>query len=504
MVLLTAVALTAQEVGFDDFIRQNNIFASDEEESVDSDEGFALGTTTPLSVAISGEAAAGITVYVDDLTSADKMKQIMLGDIFSGRLNFSAKASNVDAFINLKLTPTSDGLSSLIAFDEAYVRGYFGSLSVEAGLRKLAWGKAIMPGPLDVINPLDYTDLLDITSLQNRKIATPMIHLSYSLGIFSEIEAVFVPSFTPQKFAQSGGWAPSQLTALPGAMKTGAIEYLIGAMPSDLSDTAAELAAAFTGMATPSYTESFAELPTEWLKYMQAGLRFTTTVSSADLGIQGYFGRLPRPAVILNGLADFWDKFAAAEEDEAARQGVINSIAPVVDYNYFAQLGVDYAQVLWGFNTRAELAFNLTKDLKGDDGAVYNPFIGWSLGVDRDITVKEFLLFNVNLQATENLRLFGDKINSNPALDAEAGTNDTSTRITLIASRKFFRDEFEVNFTGLWGIEDMDFYLIPGIAWTKENLVVRLYGGIFTGDSDGELGQYHKNNFIRMTMTYTF
>ncbi|MDR0411207.1 MAG: hypothetical protein LBH75_04450 [Treponema sp.] len=520
LTLLAAAAASAQEVGFDDFINQHNIFTTDEEsarteeESV-RDEGFGFGfenrglTTPSLSATISGEASAEALVFIDELESTSKMKEISLGDIFSGALNFSAKSSNAEAVINLKLQPSLN--TAVVSFDEAYVRGFLGGLSVEAGLRKLAWGKADSLGPLDVINPLDYTDLIDVTSVQNRKIAVPMIHVSYGLGAYSRLEAVFVPSFTPQKFAESGRWAPSQLTTAPAAIETGARAYFVKEMPPALS---------FALLADPTLVDLLTtkigsvavphEPPhTEWLKYMQAGLRFTTTVKSADVGVQGYFGRLPRPAFVLTGLKEFWSEFNTAQfetEKSAYLTEYLKDkhISTVFDYNYFAQLGVDYAQTHWGFNTRSELALNLTKDLKGDDGEVYNPFISFSVGFDRDIAVKGVTLFNVNLQINENIRLFSDKINSNRALDIEADSNNTSSRVTLIASRKFFRDELEVNFTGLWGIEDKDFYFVPSLIWTRENLAIGLYSGVFLGNSEGELGQYHKNSFARMTMTYTF
>jgi hypothetical protein len=516
--LLTVTAISAQESEFDSFINQYGVLAADEAvdgSEDDGDFGFGFengaGASTPLSVEISGEASASAVVFADELESTDKMKQIKLGDFFSGSLNFFAQASNnAEAVVNMKLATSTP----FITFDEAYVRGYFGNLSVEAGLRKLTWGKADSLGPLDVVNPLDYTDLLDMTSLLDRKIAVPMIHVSYGLGTYSKLEAVFVPSFTPQKFAQKGRWVPSQLTTTSNAMKAGASGYVMGKTASDdfYGDEPTHGETVLADAFTTTYNALSAPLqdtPVEWLKYMQAGLRFTTTIKSADVGVQGYFGRLPRPAVALTGFADFWDGFEVNQflylSKEAKAQYFADYHPSIAfDYNYFAQLGFDYAQALWGFNTRAELALNLTKDLKGDDGEVYNPFIGWSLGFDRDITVNSVTLFNVNLQVNENVRLFSDKISDNRALDTEADSNDTATRVTLIASRKFFRDKLEVNFTGLWGVEDMDFYLIPGLVWTKENLAVRLHGGVFFGNSDGELGQYHNNNFVRMIMTYTF
>ncbi|MDR1215222.1 MAG: hypothetical protein LBK25_00910 [Treponema sp.] len=530
--LLTVAVISAQESEFDSFINQFGVLSADEapieDEGSETEDyrvgteddltfGFAngnAGASAPLSVAISGEASASAEVFLDELASTEKMKQIELGDFFSGSLNFFAQASNnAEAVINMKLSHRTP----ILTFDEAYVRGYFGPLSVEAGLRKLTWGKADSLGPLDVVNPLDYTDLLDMTSVLDRKIAVPMIHLSYGIGTYSKLEAVFVPSFTPQRFAQLGDrWAPSQLTSTPSAIKAGATAYVTEKTSNPQFENDPILAGVFSDMekmllasmpSHPSYKSP--DTPVEWLKYMQAGLRFTTTVKSADVGVQGYFGRLPRPVSVLTGFTDVWDGFNAntfyiLSENEQKQYFADYKPTVFFDYNYFAQLGFDYAQELLGFNTRAELAVNLTKDLKGDDGEVYNPFIGWSLGFDRDIAVKDVLLFNVNLQVNENVRLFSDKINDNRALDTEAGSNDTATRVTLIASRKFFREEFEINFTGLWGVEDMDFYVIPGLVWAKENLAVRLNAGVFFGNSDGELGQYHNNNFIRMVMTYTF
>jgi hypothetical protein len=71
---------------------------------------------------------------------------------------------------------------SPVCVDEAYIRGYFGNLDVEGGLRKLTWGKADSMGPLDVVNPLDFSDLSNLSDLMNIKIARPLVHTSLLLG----------------------------------------------------------------------------------------------------------------------------------------------------------------------------------------------------------------------------------------------------------------------------------------------------------------------------------
>jgi hypothetical protein len=146
------------------------------------------------------------------------------------------------------------------------------------------------------------------------------------------------------------------------------------------------------------------------------------------------------------------------------------------------------------------LAANITKDIAGDDGSVYNPAIAWSLGFDRDVIWG----INLNVQAVESVRLLHDKISDNPALDTEAGAPVTATRITGIISKKFLRDELEVKVTGLWGIEDKDFFIIPALIWTKGDVTAEGSAGFLGGDETGELGQYRKNTFVKIRLSYRF
>ncbi|GHU27056.1 hypothetical protein FACS1894164_18910 [Spirochaetia bacterium] len=235
---------------------------------------------------------------------------------------------------------------------------------------------------------------------------------------------------------------------------------------------------------------------TSSINYAQAGIRFTTTIGTADVGAQYYYGLLPRPTVVLSGVTDFW----ANIDWTNPLSPVIGEITPHIAYNRFHQIGIDYAQIIAGFNIRAEVAGNFTNDFSGDDGTVYNPSIAWSLGFDHGLP----LGITVNVQATESIRLFHNKIDGNPVFDTEAGTKMTSTRLTFNVSKNFLRDTLETNITGIWGIEDKDFLIMPGIVWTKGDISLELIGGIFGGDKAGELGQYHKNSFIKAGLTYSF
>jgi hypothetical protein len=227
------------------------------------------------------------------------------------------------------------------------------------------------------------------------------------------------------------------------------------------------------------------------VQYAQAGLRFTTTIGSSDFGVQYYYGRLPRPALDVR-LAEY---FPPASMFDTTK------IDMSMDYNRYHQIGVDYAQVIAGFNVRAEAAANITEDLDGDRGDIYNPSVAWSLGFDRDVIGG----INVNLQAAESIRLFHDKIGKEPlSIDTEEGKDITSTRLTLILSKKFLRDKLELKATGLWDIEEKGYLIMPFLIWTKNDVSVELSGGIFGGEKDSELGQYRDNHFVKAVMTYSF
>ena len=441
-------------------------------------------------VKIGGKISASLLYFTEGLRSAEKNKEIKMGDIFEGNLNFSASGKNAEGIINLKIVPEFQG-NSPISVDEAYLRVYLGPVDMEGGIRKLTWGRADSFGPLDVINPIDYSDLSAMNNPRNIKRARPMLHVSWNVNSFSRLEGVFIPWFAGNKYDLEGRWAPSQVSMFQGIIMSGLMNYLsfsgmqlnplmlqtINTTYNDFLDS---------GLSKPEFNT---------LEYAQAGLRFTTTLGPSDLGVQYYFGRLFRPAI--TGNIDMQGFILPALGGGAPDFSKINIL---VDYNYYHHLGVDYAQVIAGFNLRAEAGVNITKDLSGDDGAVYNPHAVWSLGFDRDLIWG----INVNLQGNGLVRLMYNKIGANPFIDTEAGKDITSTRITAILSRKFFNDELELKATALWGIEDKDFLIIPAIQWSKNDLTAELSVGFFGGDRAGELGQYRDNSYVKTVLSWRF
>ena len=489
-------------------IAQDFGFGFDDDES----QSPAGASILPFTLNIAGEINAGQKFFFDDFTNNKTLERFSDLDFLTAKVNFSVPGKSVDTFIGLDLSYGSfaelrdlnRGHTPQI-LDEAWVRAYLGPVNVQAGFMKLTWGKMHSYGPLDVVNPLDYTDLSELQEPKNIKIARPMIHAAWAMGSLTKLEAVFVPWFQGDKFATTGRWAPSQITGLRAGIAETLTKTAGGilaipdmllppAQKEPLLGTISQLGASLE----KRFDDGGLYPDTYSLKYAQAGMRFTTTVRSSDLGLQYFFGRLSRPAISgFNPMMFFTPP--ALPAPPALADIHPDAIIPDVDYNYYHHIGADFARVIAGFNLRAEAGVNITGDTDGTDGTIENPSFVWALGFDRDL----FAGINLNIQGTGKVRLFQSKLKGTFA-DCEAGNKATSTRITGIISRKFFREELELKTTGLWGIEDKDFLIMPAFIWSRNDMELELSSGFFGGDKDGELGQYRDNGFIRLMLSYKF
>jgi hypothetical protein len=481
------------------------------------DFGFGFDDTqdsgsSSVSFKADGEVKVEVTPFINDFFENESYDN----SLWNAKLNLTFSSPYIDIFSSFNFNSFSvnelwSGSSNLkelnytpLIIDEFYFRTYMGALNIEAGFRKLTWGKADSNGPLDVTNPIDYSDLRNIDDIKANKIARPMVHITLNTGNFSKLEGVFIPNFTSHRFATEGRWRPLQYTEMIDSF-TEAISFMTFQKLVELVGMSSTLS--MLGYLGSSGFQDFSfEFPdTSGIEYFQAGLRFTATVKSADLGFQYFYGNLFRPNISLTG--DSIDKFILdllynnlPPNTPGGYSGDLSLLDLQIKYTRYHQIGIDYAQVLLGFNLRAEAAINITEDINGDDGSLQNPFLAWSFGFDRNL----FWGINANIQCNETIRLLDDKVGENPVFDTQAGTDVTSTRISMRLSKSFFRDKLENNITCIWDVENSDFLIIPSIVWTEGNLTTKLSAGIFTGKESGELGQYWENTFIKFALSFMF
>lgn len=447
---------------------------------------FGFGPAEPASAAespadsadsgvlsLSGEASAAFDAYTDDLDS-----------VFAGKVRLDASGSRGEAHIGFAFTAsgsasgTASGTAS-IAVDEGWVRAFFGKADLEAGVRKIVWGKADSEGPLDAINPVDFSDLR-VTGQMDRKIARPMLRAGFSAGDFTRLEGVFVPAFVPNRFALSGRWAPA---ALDESFNTLFAVLHSGGQSAAAQTLSAKIASAFA----PETADP---------KYPQYGLRLTTSFASQDIGIQYLYGNRKTPSVSVDSTKLFVAQPNPLEPENPTL--VFNPDALRISCDRFHQAGIDWASVVATLNIRAEAALHLTEDLSGSDGAVSNPDFAWSFGFDRDIAG-----FTILAQGFGSNVLMHDRIGVSPD-DCQGDADATSTRILARISRSFFRGELDFSATVVSGIEDRDWMCLGEISSTRDALSIGCKGGLFGGRIDGDLGQYRGNGWVSAYLTYRF
>ncbi|MCX7655376.1 MAG: hypothetical protein N2Z76_02495 [Treponemataceae bacterium] len=440
-------ALLAQDFGFG--------LATTKEiaQSGSSPSQSADGTTTTLTM--SGTATIQGTLFVGE---TGQLWDQNLGDMVFPKLTLQARGSKVETYVAFNLRPSYLEAAPSRILDEVWVRLFVGPLTLDGGLMKVTWGKADSQGPLDVINPIDYTDLT-ITESKERKIAQPLVRLAWNIGDFTKLEGIWSIGFQGNQYDLSGRWIPQEFSTILSLPVAGG-----SSQASDLLSTA------LAGDAC--------------LDHSQGGLRFTTTTGPVDWGLQYFYGYLPNPAA----------KITLA--------GTYPNLYPLLQslvYNRYHQAGFDMASVVAGFNLRAEGAANITADTSGDDPAVYNPHLAFSLGFDRDVVAG----INLNVQYNGTYRLMANKIGTN-LFDIEKDTETFTSSLTTRISQSLFQDTVKWECTLLWEVQDGDYLIIPKISWAIGDGEIFAQGGIFGGDSAGLLGQYDKNDYIILGMKYTF
>jgi hypothetical protein len=339
-----------------------------------------------------------------------------------------------------------------------------------------------------------------------------MIRASLPLGAASTLEGVFIPSFQGHRYAldPEAHWYPSAITSGRRDRMIDELALGIGErLPEPLRSQALvdQVAAQIKSNAPNLGPDAMPD--TRGLEYAQGGLRFSTTLGPADIGAQYYSGHLFRPSLTLGGADGLLEELAGKSASLGSNPSGLGSalvamissasLEPRILYNRYHQLGLDYTQVIFDMSFRAELAAHITEDLGGDDGGVYNPFLAWSAGFDRDLF--GFTLF---IEADESIRLLNDKVGSNIALDTEAGSPLTTTALTAQLSRSFFQDTLEAKFGLLWNIEAGDVYLMPSLSYSVDDFKAVLSGGIFAGKDGGELSQYRDKSYIKTAISYSF
>lgn len=497
---------TAQDMDFgDDF---GSDFGGDFDDSASS-SSFAA---TALSV--NGEAQVNFRAYVDDEgTSGLPIDEWNTWVDPKGKLGLNYSNDSVSADVKFALSKDiiTDYKTDII--DELTLEAYLGNFVIQAGKMKVVWGKGDKLHVIDNFNANDYKDFL-IPDYIDRRISEPMVRVLYNApndaGPFTSnrFEFVWTPFMTADRYAASGRWVPTQVKGLEKNLKGIATDF-ISSTVKDLEENRTNLAVAQTGYtnAKNAYdAETSAEKKAEYssladdlypdlyqLKYMQAGARFTTTTGSWDWGLSYYFGRDKRASFDYKKMTPYVQKYleGTAEEDDK-----------FIDYDFLQVFGIEAAKTFGAYNFRAEAAYNLTKDVAGDDPKVHNNSLAWVFGFDRDLPVSEL---NFNLQTQGKFVLNHDEIKDSG--DTESGTYKTDNKLVLNISDNLAHGKLKPEVSAIYGFEHFDLIIMPKVTWYVSDGLEFSASGMYMQsfiESRSEFGNWHNNSFVQIAAKYTF
>ena len=529
---------TAQDMDFgDDF---GSDFGGDFGDSASS-SSFAA---TALSV--NGDAQVNFRAYVDDEgTSGLPIHEWNTWVDPKGKLGLNYSNDSVSADVKFALSKDiiTDYKADII--DELTLEAYLGNFVIQAGKMKVVWGKGDKLHVIDNFNANDYKDFL-IPDYIDRRISEPMVRVLYNApndaGPFTSnrFEFIWTPFMTADRYASSGRWVPTKVKELKNELTKTATNSISNTV-KELEAKRVELAVAQTGYtnaknaydatkdetekakyaaqmqdygnAAQTAQENLTALNTTYLsqlnnsssladdlypdlyqlKYMQAGARFTTTTGSWDWGVSYYFGRDKRASFDYKKMKTYVPKYleGTAEEDDK-----------FIDYDFLQVFGIEAAKTFGAYNFRAEAAYNLTKDVAGDDPKVHNNSLAWVFGFDRDLPVSEL---NFNLQTQGKFILNHDEIKDSG--DTESGTYKTDNKLVLNISDNLAHGKLKPEVSAIYGFEHFDLIIMPKVTWYVSDGLEFSASGMYMQsfiESRSEFGNWHNNSFVQIAAKYTF
>lgn len=484
---------TAQDMDFgDDF---GSDFGGDFGDT-DSSSSFAA---TALSV--NGEAQVNFRAYVDDEgTSGLPIDEWNTWVDPKGKLGLNYSNDSVSADVKFALSKDiiTDYKADII--DELTLEAYLGNFVIQAGKMKVVWGKGDKLHVIDNFNANDYKDFL-MPDYIDRRISEPMVRVLYNApndaGPFTSnrFEFIWTPFMTADRYAASGRWVPTQVKELKNQL-TEIAGKAIGTQGVKASAAEKEQSLYTTMLSNSSSLADNLYPDLYQLKYMQAGARFTTTTGSWDWGLSYYFGRDKRASF------DYKKMMAPYGYVQKYLKGTAEEDDKFIDYDFLQVFGIEAAKTFGAYNFRAEAAYNLTKDVAGDDPKVHNNSFAWVFGFDRDLPVSEL---NFNLQTQGKFILNHDEIKNSG--DTESGTYKTDNKLVLNISDNLAHGKLKPEVSAIYGFEHFDLVIMPKVTWYVSDGLEFSASGMYMQsfiESRSEFGNWHNNSFVQIAAKYTF
>lgn len=428
---------------------------------------------------ISGDASLGGRIYFDD-ESAGKTEVRAIPELKLG-LDYEGSSTNFSTRINLSERTLLHNQIDIL--DEFRADLFLGDFVLSAGKMKVVWGKGDKLHVVDNFNANDYTDFL-IPDYLDRRAGEYMFRVQYNAPSIFRLEGIWTPIMRGEVYAEDGRWVPAKVNKLTNQVMT-----TVGGRPLE-------------GMNVSNLLEMMKIQDdmypnTNRLEYGQFGFYGNFSIGVVDVGVSYYNGHYKQVS------ANMFSTIMALQS-VPGYDGM-----PTLEYDKLQVFGLDAQAAAGPFTLRAELAYNLTKDVAGDDPWVHNNSISYLAGFDVGIPLHNL---NLNVQGTGNFVLKKDKITETPFKLYDTDYDPTgcysNNKIVVQLKDTFYYEKVEAIIKAIYGFERHDLVLMPEVSYKIRDVWKAKLSGLFIhnfgDDGDSEFDGWLDNSFIQLTVSYSF
>lgn len=440
------------------------------------DDSFSFGGEVGVEESSKLHIGGNIQLENRIITPVDRTKSMIDLD-----LDLSYERDNSDFFAKIKYDEEDN-----IEIDEAYLRVYYNSLTLEAGRIKNVWGKGDMIHPVDFMNSMDMSDLFNPTYAE-RTIGEDMIKLSYNTSGEGKYTFAYAPNFKPNNLELENGnpFTPSLVQNIYNAGLLNESQIRDALSNGDDYDNG------------------------------QYALRYTNSKNGTDYGFTLYRGYDKTANLAGINMLSMVKNGHMGAMNYALSNGYINGTEVDFDkikgtvYTENYAFGSEFSRVLFGLNTKGEFAYRYTEDTKGDNPMIPNNSIELLLGFDKDLGLSNI---NFNFQwlgkyilnadnAKENLNKYG--FDANTSFSGEV--NELSNMLVFTISDKFKYDTILPESQFIYQVEDESFIFINSVEFKlKDDISLTTGYNWHYGDANSTFGQYDNADFAFAKFEYNF
>ncbi len=332
---------------------------------------------------------------------------------------------------------------------EAYLDLYFPSVDLRIGKQQIIWGKADGVFITDIVSPKDLSEFL-LRDFDEIRMGITSVKADYYIGD-NTLEMVWIPTFTPTKFAPEGSiWRP----AMPAFPVKPTIDHSREEVQPKLENS-----------------EFFA--------------KYSALTEYIDFEIMGGYAWDDDPTMHVVKHMDFSNP----------QHPVLTGITVFPEHHRLTIGGGSFSTTLGPIVLRGEGAyysgkyFNTT-DPKAKESVVKKNYAHYLLGLD--YTLMDWHLSGQFIQQT--ILDYNDFIKN----------DQYSNMATFLATRDFLNETLNLSFFMYYDFNNKASLIRPKVTYDFADAFEILVGAnIFTG-TEGMFGQFHNNNMIYSKIKYSF